>query len=178
MSDGQVQAYFSDAANAEVTYQTSGVGAEVSGGGVRINMIPKEGGNRFSGSAVRRRHQRQLAGRQRHRGSARPRASTSGDTRRPHLGLQLRDRRSDHAGQTLVLHDRSPHRDQRSRGAELLPGRRHRASRISGSTTSCGRLTYQVTQQDQGHGVFRPLSEVQGPRDGRVHRSRHGGAAA
>src|ERR671910_2816739 len=50
MSDGQVQAYFSDAANAEVTYQTSGVGAEVSGGGLRINMIPKEGGNRVSGS--------------------------------------------------------------------------------------------------------------------------------
>jgi hypothetical protein len=51
MNDGQVQAYFSDAANAEITYQTSGVGADVSGGGVRINMIPKEGGNRVSGSA-------------------------------------------------------------------------------------------------------------------------------
>jgi hypothetical protein len=51
MNDGQVQAYFSDAANAEVTYQTSGAGADVSGGGVRINMIPKEGGNRVSGSA-------------------------------------------------------------------------------------------------------------------------------
>ena len=50
MNDGQVQAYYSDAANAEVTYQTSGVGADVSGGGVRINMIPKEGGNRISGS--------------------------------------------------------------------------------------------------------------------------------
>jgi hypothetical protein len=50
MNDGQVQAYYSDAANAEVTYQTSGVGAEVSGGGLRINMIPKEGGNRVSGS--------------------------------------------------------------------------------------------------------------------------------
>src|SRR5262245_17644634 len=51
MNGGQVQAYFSDAANAEVSFQTSGVGAEVSTGGVRINMIPKEGGNRFSGSA-------------------------------------------------------------------------------------------------------------------------------
>jgi carboxypeptidase family protein/TonB-dependent receptor-like protein len=50
MNDGQVQAYYSDAANAEVTYQTSGIGADVSGGGVRINMIPKEGGNRVSGS--------------------------------------------------------------------------------------------------------------------------------
>jgi hypothetical protein len=38
------------AANAEMTYQTSGIGADVSGGGVRINMIPREGGNRVSGS--------------------------------------------------------------------------------------------------------------------------------
>ena len=50
LTDNQVQAYFSDAANAEVTYQTSGLGADVSGGGVKINMIPREGGNRFSGS--------------------------------------------------------------------------------------------------------------------------------
>jgi hypothetical protein len=51
MNNGQVQAYFSDAASSEVSFQTSGVGADVSTGGVRINMIPKEGGNRFSGSA-------------------------------------------------------------------------------------------------------------------------------
>jgi hypothetical protein len=49
MNDGQVQAYFSDAAMAEITYQTSGVTADVSTGGVRINMIPKDGGNVFSG---------------------------------------------------------------------------------------------------------------------------------
>ena len=49
MNDGQVQAYFSDAANAEVSYQTSGIAADVSGGGVRINMIPREGGNKFNG---------------------------------------------------------------------------------------------------------------------------------
>src|SRR5262245_46193710 len=50
MNDGEVQAYFSDAANSEVTYQTAGAGADGSSGGVRINMIPKEGGNRYSGS--------------------------------------------------------------------------------------------------------------------------------
>src|SRR5919201_5714701 len=50
MNDGQVQAYYSDAANAEVSYQTSGAGADISGGGVRINMIPREGGTRFSRS--------------------------------------------------------------------------------------------------------------------------------
>jgi len=50
MSDGAVQSYFNDAMNQEVAYQTSGIGAETSAGGVRLNMIPKEGGNRFSGS--------------------------------------------------------------------------------------------------------------------------------
>jgi hypothetical protein len=49
MNDGQVQAYYSDAANAEVSYSTSGGGADVSAGGLKINMIPKEGGNRTSG---------------------------------------------------------------------------------------------------------------------------------
>src|SRR6059036_1839118 len=50
MSDGAVQSYFNDQMSQEVAYQTSGIGAETSAGGVRLNMIPKEGGNRFSGS--------------------------------------------------------------------------------------------------------------------------------
>jgi hypothetical protein len=48
-SDGAVQSYFNDAMNQEVSYQTSGIGAETSSGGVRLNMIPREGGNRWSG---------------------------------------------------------------------------------------------------------------------------------
>jgi hypothetical protein len=51
MNDGQVQAYYSDAAMAETTYQTSGITADVSTGGVRINLTPKDGGNVFSGQA-------------------------------------------------------------------------------------------------------------------------------
>jgi hypothetical protein len=47
--DGGVQSYFNDAMNAEMSYQTSGVGADTAAGGVRLNMIPREGGNRFSG---------------------------------------------------------------------------------------------------------------------------------
>lgn len=47
--DGAIQSYFNDAMNQEVSYQTAGIGAETSSGGVRLNMIPKEGGNRFSG---------------------------------------------------------------------------------------------------------------------------------
>jgi len=48
--DGAVQTYINDEMNQEVAYQTSGISAETSAGGVRLNMIPKEGGNRFSGS--------------------------------------------------------------------------------------------------------------------------------
>jgi hypothetical protein len=49
-ADGAVQSYFNDAMNQEVSYQTSGIGADTQAGGVRLNMIPREGGNRFSGS--------------------------------------------------------------------------------------------------------------------------------
>jgi hypothetical protein len=50
-SDGSVQMYFNDSMNDEVSYQTSAVGAEVSHGGLRQNMIPRQGGNTFSGSS-------------------------------------------------------------------------------------------------------------------------------
>jgi len=49
-SDNAVNPYFNDAMNQEVSYETTGSGADVSAGGVRINMIPREGGNRFSGA--------------------------------------------------------------------------------------------------------------------------------
>jgi hypothetical protein len=44
--------YYSDAMNQEISYQTTSVQAEVSQGGVRINMIPKDGGNRLAGVFV------------------------------------------------------------------------------------------------------------------------------
>jgi hypothetical protein len=48
--DGAVQQYFNNAMAEEITYQTSGAGADLSPGGVRLNIIPRDGGNRFSGS--------------------------------------------------------------------------------------------------------------------------------
>lgn len=50
-SDGSVQMYPNDAMTEEVSFQTSAVGAEVSAGGLRQNMIPRQGGNQFSGMA-------------------------------------------------------------------------------------------------------------------------------
>jgi hypothetical protein len=51
-ADGAVQTYVNDAASAEMSYQTSGAGADRTGGGLSLNMIPREGGNRFSGDAT------------------------------------------------------------------------------------------------------------------------------
>jgi hypothetical protein len=48
--DGAVQQYINNAMAEEMVYQTGGAGADVSQGGVRINIVPKDGGNRFSGS--------------------------------------------------------------------------------------------------------------------------------
>ncbi len=48
--DGGNQGYFNEQGYSEVSFETmSSAGAEASKGGVRVNMIPKEGGNIFSG---------------------------------------------------------------------------------------------------------------------------------
>jgi carboxypeptidase family protein len=48
--DGAIQNYFNDGMFQEMSYQTSGLSAEVQASGVRLNMIPKDGGNTFKGS--------------------------------------------------------------------------------------------------------------------------------
>ena len=50
ISDGRYQAYINPMLAAETSYTTSGVTAETQNGGLRINMIPNEGGNSFSGN--------------------------------------------------------------------------------------------------------------------------------
>jgi hypothetical protein len=47
MGDGNIQAYNDDALAQQVVFQTSALPAEVAAGGVRVNMIPKDGGNTF-----------------------------------------------------------------------------------------------------------------------------------
>jgi hypothetical protein len=48
--DGAVQNYFNSSMSQEMVYTTSGASADVSGGGVRLNMIPRDGGNTMNGS--------------------------------------------------------------------------------------------------------------------------------
>ena len=60
--DGGIQNYHNELATQEMVYETSGMTAEVSGGGVRINMIPREGGNTFNGQFYTGYSQKNLAG--------------------------------------------------------------------------------------------------------------------
>jgi hypothetical protein len=50
LGEGSQQNYYQDQSNQEVAIQTSGGNAEVSAGGVYLNMIPKDGGNKFAGT--------------------------------------------------------------------------------------------------------------------------------
>jgi hypothetical protein len=48
--DGSVQSYLNDAGSQEVVYQTGGGAGDSPTGGLKINLVPREGGNRFAGS--------------------------------------------------------------------------------------------------------------------------------
>ena len=48
-TDGTIQNYVDNSIIQQATYQTSGIGAEVSAGGALVNQIPKDGGNQFHG---------------------------------------------------------------------------------------------------------------------------------
>ncbi len=101
--DGAIQSYYNDAMNAEMSYQTSGIGAETSSGGVRLNMIPREGGNRFSGDfkAASRPGSWQANNlTDRHIG----RGLTAGNAIDRIIDYTVCARRADHEGQAVVLH--------------------------------------------------------------------------
>ena len=48
--DGAIQSYLNDAGSQEMVYHTGGGSADSTSGGVRINLIPKEGGNTMHGA--------------------------------------------------------------------------------------------------------------------------------
>ena len=50
MGDGAVMAYHNEAMIQEAVYQTAGGTAETIVGGINMNLVPKEGGNRFAGA--------------------------------------------------------------------------------------------------------------------------------
>ena len=48
--DGAVQQYINNQMIQEMSYTTAGAGADVSPGGVRVNVVMKDGGNQYNGS--------------------------------------------------------------------------------------------------------------------------------
>src|SRR5438034_2761329 len=48
--DGGIQSYLNDAGNEQMIYQTGGGAADTPTGGLKLNMVPKEGGNSLHGS--------------------------------------------------------------------------------------------------------------------------------
>ena len=104
-TDGAVQSYYNDAMNAEMSYQTAAIGAETSSGGVRLNMIPREGGNQLHGDfkmAQRPGSWQSSNLTDRHIGQGPDRRQRH----RPHPRLHGVARRPDHEGQAVVLHRR------------------------------------------------------------------------
>ena len=77
MGDGNIQAYNDDALAQQVVFQTSALPAEVAAGGVRVNMIPKDGGNTVQRRRLLRRHRAELAGRTTSTTSCAQRASST-----------------------------------------------------------------------------------------------------
>ena len=150
MNDGQVQAYFSDAAMAEITYQTSGITADVSTGGVRINMIPKDGGNVFSGQAF-------VGGTDgawqadNVTDELRARGLTQRVARREDQRLQLRPRRSDQEGQAVVLRQLAAHRHRLDHSGQLLRDTGEVGTGIEDQwiQNQMVRLTWQINQKNK-----------------------------
>ena len=112
---------------AEFAIDVSGVDAQAATGGVRINFIPRDGGNRFSGTVFGSYATGRLGSRQLHR-HRRPAGRTGGPgndqgERRPQSGLW----RTDQARQALVLPVRAPTLRRQLRGQHVLQREREQA---------------------------------------------------
>ena len=130
MGDGNIQAYNDDALAQQVVFQTSGMPAEVAAGGVRVNLIPKDGGNTvkgggFFGGTASSWQANNLTD------DLRAQRLQVPQLRRPRAGLQLQHGRPDHEGQAVVL----------QHGPARLRRRRASATRSIQPTTSTSRAS-------------------------------------
>ena len=96
ISPANSQITFNMAASQEIAVDYSGAGADTAAGGVRMNVIPREGGNTFNGVALHERHDRRAGQQQLHASgcrtpvSARRTASTNMFDVNPGFGGPLR----------------------------------------------------------------------------------------
>ena len=125
--------FTADVGNAqEVTMLTSGGLGEMETAGLTMNIVPKQGGNSFSGLAFVSGYSEGMLA-DNYADELKARGVTAAGARLPRLRLQRRGRRPDREGQALVLHERPPagqpsehaeHLLQQERGQpELVPVR-------------------------------------------------------
>ena len=114
-------------------------------------MIPKDGGNPFSGSAFVGGTNGSWQARQRHRRAARRAASQSGDAVGHITDYNFSIRRADHARQAVVLRAAGADLDQRDRRRTTSSRTGRPASRISGSRTRCCATDLAGDAEEQVH---------------------------
>ncbi len=170
-----------DASTQELSYEFGAISAEVAGGGVRVNIIPKDGGNRFSGSGFFNYANDALQGN--NIDDALP--SAAGDDRRQHPAdsrSQRRARRAAEEGQAVVL-DGAPVLGLRADPDQhLLREEPVRFRLRSGSATGPGtesqhnvnddlRLTWQISPQNKVSGYVNYRAAQHEPLDRSAARS-------
>ena len=111
-----------EAAIEELVYDTGGQGAEFASSGVRMNMIPKEGGNRFRAEGIVVRQQQALRVEQHHAGAR----GAGPPLRLPAVCVRLQSDggRPDQEGQAVVLRFVLGQREQRGGAGHLLQAER------------------------------------------------------
>ena len=174
--DGAVQNYFNSSMSQEMVYTTSGASADVSGGGVRLNMIPRDGGNTLNGSVFAG-YQNKSFQTDNLTDELKARGLKSADGIDKLSNVEGVARRADQEGQGLVLRVGAHVPPRHAAGRRLHTADRDAAPRGPGVdpqniNSAQARLTWQISQKTQALGLQR--SHRQEPRRGDDRRLRSG----
>ena len=168
-----------DASTQELSYEFGAISAEVAGGGVRVNIIPREGGNQFSGLAFFNFANDGLQGNNVD-DELRSQGIDDGRQHQEHLRHQLRDRRPAQARQAVVL-DGATGSGATSRSAPIRSTRATRTtsssirtrSRPGTETQENGsldlRLTWQISPKNKISGYYNYAPREHQPLDAGQH---------
>ena len=146
--------YMNDAAVQELTYSTGSESAEIQSSGIRVNSVPKDGGNKFSGSFFLYGQGSCAAGRQPHRrdegdpGQGLPLITIAGTAYdwqiNPSFGGPIVE------GQALVLLRPTSTRTTRSTcRARTSPTAARRSASAMGNYSGVGRVTWAASSKDK-----------------------------
>ena len=173
--DGAVQQYINNQMIQEMSYTTAGAGADVSPGGVRVNVVMKDGGNQLQRHVLRRLERRHVAVEQPDRRAARPRAcaprtrsrrSTNSAAASAARSSATRSGSSPPAASAASTR-RSPTRStcRRARPTPTARPGASRASRASTTRTSTARrcrLTWQISPRNKFSLYYEEVDKFRG----------------